>query len=52
MPTSACRFAQEVDFCIGNPGPSWHAVGVGDFIGDAYANMLWQNSTVRWPICR
>ena len=27
-----------------NPGPSWHAVGTGDFNGDGKADILWQNT--------
>ena len=30
---------------IGNPGPSWHARGTGDFNGDGFADILWQNSS-------
>ena len=29
---------------IGNPGPSWHIVGTGDFSGDGDADILWQNT--------
>ena len=29
---------------VGNPGPSWHALGTGDFNGDGRADILWQNS--------
>ncbi len=29
---------------LGNPGPSWHAVGTGDFNGDGYSDILWQNT--------
>ena len=25
------------------PGPSWHAIGTGDFNGDGHADMRWQN---------
>jgi hypothetical protein len=27
-----------------NPGPSWHAIGSGDFNGDGNADILWQNA--------
>jgi hypothetical protein len=27
-----------------NPGPSWHAIGTGDFNGDGHSDILWQNS--------
>ena len=27
---------------IGNPGPSWHAAGTGDFNADGYSDILWQ----------
>ena len=30
---------------LGNPGPSWHAVGTGDFNGDGLSDILWQNSS-------
>jgi len=30
---------------LGNPGPSWYAVGTGDFNGDGFSDILWQNST-------
>ena len=30
---------------VGNPGPSWHAKGTGDFNGDERADILWQNSS-------
>ena len=28
----------------GNPGPSWHAIGTGDFNGDGKSDILWQNT--------
>jgi hypothetical protein len=27
----------------GNPEPSWHAIGTGDFNGDGLSDILWQN---------
>ena len=27
-----------------NPGPSWKAVGTGDFNGDGHSDILWQNA--------
>ena len=30
---------------VGNPGPSWHAKGSGDFNGDGRADILWQNDS-------
>ena len=27
-----------------NPGPSWKAVGTGDFNGDGHSDILWQNT--------
>jgi hypothetical protein len=27
-----------------NPGPSWQAVGTGDFNGDGHSDILWQNT--------
>jgi hypothetical protein len=30
---------------IANPGPSWHAVGTGDYNGDGRSDILWQNSS-------
>ena len=29
---------------VANPGPSWHAVGTGDFNGDGRSDILWQNA--------
>jgi hypothetical protein len=29
---------------LSNPGPSWHAVGAGDFNADGKADILWQNN--------
>jgi hypothetical protein len=28
---------------LGNPGPSWRRVGLGDFSGDGGSRILWQN---------
>jgi serralysin len=28
-----------------NPGPSWHAIGTGDFNGDGHSDILLQNSS-------
>jgi len=28
---------------IGNPGSSWHVNATGDFNGDGFADILWQN---------
>jgi hypothetical protein len=28
---------------LGNPGPSWHVKGTGDFNGDSFSDVLWQN---------
>ena len=28
-----------------NPGPSWHAIGTGDFNGDGHSDILWQNAS-------
>ena len=30
-----------------NPGPSWHAVGTGDFNDDGHSDILWQNDEHR-----
>jgi serralysin len=30
---------------LGNPGPSWHVKGTGDFNGDGFSDILWQNSS-------
>ena len=27
-----------------NPGPSWNAIGTGDFNGDGHSDILWQNT--------
>ena len=27
------------------PGPSWHAIGTGDFNGDGKSDILWQNTS-------
>ena len=27
-----------------NPGPSWKAIGTGDFNGDGHSDILWQNT--------
>ncbi|HEY3621963.1 MAG TPA: hypothetical protein VGL12_06130, partial [Roseiarcus sp.] len=27
-----------------NPGPSWHAIGTGDFNGDGFSDIEWQNA--------
>src|SRR6516164_1574039 len=32
------------DPVIGNPGPSWHAIGRGDFYGNGPSDILWQNT--------
>jgi serralysin len=29
---------------IGNPGPSWHVIGTGDFNGDGKSDILFQNT--------
>jgi FG-GAP-like repeat len=28
-----------------NPGPSWQAIGTGDFNGDGHSDILWQNTS-------
>ena len=28
-----------------NPGPSWHAIGTGDFNGDGHSDILFQNAS-------
>ena len=28
-----------------NPGPSWQAVGTGDFNDDGHSDILWQNTS-------
>ena len=30
---------------IGNPGPSWHVIGLGDFNHDGRSDILWQNDS-------
>ncbi len=30
---------------LGNPGPSWHIVGTGDFNKDGKSDILWQNDS-------
>jgi hypothetical protein len=30
---------------VGNPGPDWHILGVGDYISDGKSDILWQNSS-------
>jgi hypothetical protein len=30
---------------LGNPGPSWHIAGIGDFNHDGGSDLLWQNSS-------
>jgi hypothetical protein len=30
---------------LGNPGPSWHVIATGDFNGDGYSDILWQNDS-------
>jgi hypothetical protein len=38
---------------IGNPGPSWHIISVGDFNHDGRSDILWQNSSgdvVTWEM--
>ena len=32
-----------------NPGPSWKAIGTGDFNNDGHSDILWQNS--QWASC-
>ena len=29
---------------IANPGPSWKAIGTGDFNDDGHSDILWQNT--------
>jgi FG-GAP-like repeat len=31
-------------FSLGNADPSWHIVGVGDFLGNGQADLVWENS--------
>ena len=28
-----------------NPGPAWHAIGIGDFNHDGFSDILWQNTS-------
>jgi hypothetical protein len=28
-----------------NPGPSWHAIGTGDYNGDGHSDILWQSAS-------
>ena len=28
-----------------NPGPSWHIIATGDFNGDGYSDILWQDTS-------
>ena len=38
----------------GNPGPSRHIIGTGDFNHDGFSDILWQNddgSVAIWEIC-
>jgi hypothetical protein len=30
---------------LGNPGPAWHVKGSGDFNGDGFADILWQDDS-------
>jgi len=30
---------------LGNPGPGWHIMGVGDYNHDGKSDILWQNSS-------
>ncbi len=30
---------------VGNPGPSWHVIGSGDYNGDGYSDIRFQNSS-------
>ena len=30
--------------CSPNPGPSWNAIGTGDFNDDGHSDILWQNA--------
>ena len=30
---------------LGNPGPDWHIMGVGDYNNDGKSDILWQNSS-------
>jgi hypothetical protein len=38
----------------GNPGPSRHIIGTGDFNHDGFSDILWQNddgSVAIWEMC-
>jgi serralysin len=37
---------------LGNPGPSWRAIATGDFNGDGYADIVWQNNSGEVAIWR
>ena len=32
-----------------NPGPSWNAIGTGDFNDDDHSDILWQNASTAKP---
>jgi len=29
---------------VGSPGTSWHVIGTGDYNGDGFSDILWQNT--------
>ena len=38
---------------VGNPGPTWHVKGTGDFFGDGHTDLVMQNadgSVVLWDM--
>ena len=37
---------------LGNLGASWHVVGSGDFNGDGFSDILWQNDSGEVAIWR